>query len=158
MVHISVTHTRSIRTLSFANTPPLLECLVPATNGYLAGWLCVQNACCIIVTGSFLATCSTHKLIFCGAFSGSSTQQWSLGSFETKFRVSCTDQDRYEVLVCCIYFLYHFQSRNFLCAHPVYSINLDMRMVAYVEMDTTVSLVYFMEKHQHVPEGLIRVM
>jgi hypothetical protein len=33
-----------------------------------------------------------------------------------------------------------------------------MKMVAYVEMDTTVSLVYFMEKPQHVPEGLIRVM
>ena len=31
-------------------------------------------------------------------------------------------------------------------------------MVAYVEMDVTVSVVYFMEKPQHVPEGLMRVM
>jgi len=31
-------------------------------------------------------------------------------------------------------------------------------MVAYVEMDMTVSMVYFMEKPQQVPERLMRVM
>ena len=75
-----------IRNLSFANTPSLLECPVPATNGYLAGWLWVQNACCIVVTGFFLATCSIHQHIFCGAFRGGSMQQRSLVSYETKFR------------------------------------------------------------------------
>jgi len=40
MGHISVRHRRSIRTLSFAKTHSLLECLVPATNVYLAGWFC----------------------------------------------------------------------------------------------------------------------
>ena len=29
-------------------------------------------------------------------------------------------------------------------------------MIAYVEMDTTQSMVHFMEKPQHVPEGLIK--
>jgi len=71
-------------------------------------------------------------------------QQRSLGSGETKFRVSCINQHRCDVLAYCIYFLYHFQSGNFLCAHPVYSINLDMRMVVYVETNTTVSMVCFM--------------
>jgi hypothetical protein len=40
----------------------------------------------------------------------------------------------------------------------LYSINLDMRMGAYVEMDTTVRMTYFNQKPQHVTEGLIRIM
>ena len=31
-------------------------------------------------------------------------------------------------------------------------------MVAYVEMDVRVSVLYFMDKLQHVPEGQMRVM
>jgi hypothetical protein len=118
----------------------------------------VQNAHSTVVTGSSLATCSTDQLTFCGTFSGGSKQQGALQSFETKFRVSCTKKHRCEFLASCIYFLYHFQSGNFLCSHPIYRINLDMRMVAYVEMDVTVSMVYFMKKRQHIPEGLMRIM
>jgi hypothetical protein len=70
--------------LSLQTHPLYLNILYqPLMDTWLGGsvWHCVQNACCRVVTGSFLATCSTHQLVFCGASSDGSMQQLSLESF-----------------------------------------------------------------------------
>lgn len=155
MVHISIRHRRSSEIFPLQTHPLCLNVQYqPLMDTWLDGSECKMHVAQLLLGFSWPPAAYTNTF-FVEHSEVAACNNDHLCHMKQNLGVSYTNQHKCEVLVCSIYFLYHFQSGNFLCAHPIYSNNLDMTTVAYVEIDMTVSMVHFMKKPQHVPEGLI---